>query len=226
MNSIAWILFQIMVGNHHFQSFCGHLRVKIWPTWPKSISFLNTHPISVHRKFGLDCMNTFSENGWKLPFRLIFSHFLATRGPKLGQRRPKANQFWTLTQQTSTPNLKWTEWLLFQIMVGNPRRTDARTHGHTDADHSYVSSRLRRWEQKQWNVFTHPCAYFKGVEFWTWTIDLILHKQCVITYACPYTSYPMLVKRPKDISLVFISKMPNSACLLESEIKKHQVSLF
>ena len=45
---------------------------------------------------------------------------------------PKANQFWTLTQQMHTQNLKLTEWLLFQIKVGNAgwmerRTTDGRT---------------------------------------------------------------------------------------------------
>ena len=47
-----------------------------------------------------------------------------------------------------TPNLKLVAWLLFQIMVGNPRRTDARAPGHTDAHHSYVPSQLRRQGQQ------------------------------------------------------------------------------
>ena len=42
-----------------------------WPTWPKSKSILNTHPISVPTKFELDCVNTFSDNGWKPPFSVI-----------------------------------------------------------------------------------------------------------------------------------------------------------
>ena len=62
MNWIVWILFQIMVGHHHFQSLCGYWTAKIWPTWPKSKSILNIHPISVHTNFELDCVNTFSNN--------------------------------------------------------------------------------------------------------------------------------------------------------------------
>ena len=54
--------------------------------------------------------------------------FSATRGSKLGQHRPKANQFWTLTQQMYTLNLKSIERLLFQIMVGNPGRTGGLMH--------------------------------------------------------------------------------------------------
>ena len=46
-------------------------RTKIWPTWPKSYSILNTHLISVHTKFELNCMNTFSNNGQKPQFSVI-----------------------------------------------------------------------------------------------------------------------------------------------------------
>ena len=62
-----------------------------------------------------------------LSFWPIFSNSLATRGPKLGQHHPKANQFWTLSQQMLGLNLKWIEWILFQIMVRNPRQTDGQT---------------------------------------------------------------------------------------------------
>ena len=58
----------------------------------------------------------------------IFRHFFATRWPKLGQHGPKANQFWTLTQQMHTLNLKLIEWLLFQIMIRNPRCPDTQMH--------------------------------------------------------------------------------------------------
>ena len=133
LNWFAWILFQMMVGNHHFQSFCVNQRAKFWP-WPKSEPILNTHPRSVHTKFELDCVNTFSNNGLKPLFWPIFNRFLVTRGPKLGQCCPKANQFWTLTRQMNTPNLKLIEWLLFQIMVENPAQMDRRK----DAHHSYV----------------------------------------------------------------------------------------
>ena len=96
------------------------------PTWPKSGSILNTLLISVHHKFELDCMNTFWDNGPKPTFWPIVSNFLAKREPKLGLHGPKANQFWTLTQQMHTPNLKLLEWLLFQIMVGNRGWTGGR----------------------------------------------------------------------------------------------------
>ena len=50
----------------------------------------NIHPISVHTKFELDCVNTFSDNGQKPQ---IFSYVVATRWPKFSQRDPNANQF-------------------------------------------------------------------------------------------------------------------------------------
>ena len=66
-----------MVGNHHltqFENFFGQQRAKIWPMCPKRKLDLNNHPTSVHHKFELelDCENTFSDNGRKPPFRLIF----------------------------------------------------------------------------------------------------------------------------------------------------------
>ena len=51
--------------------------------------------ISVQTKFELHCINTFSDTGRKPPF---WVNFLATRGPKFGQRGPTVNQFWTLTK--------------------------------------------------------------------------------------------------------------------------------
>ena len=66
LNRNAWILFQIMVlvmvtrGPKSGQ-----------PTWPKTTSILNTHPISVHAKFEVDCMTTFSENGQEPPFSVV-----------------------------------------------------------------------------------------------------------------------------------------------------------
>ena len=41
------------------------------------------------------------------------------------------NQLWTLTQQMHIPNLKLTEWLLFHIIVGKPKRTGGRKHRRT-----------------------------------------------------------------------------------------------
>ena len=38
---------------------------------PISELILNTYPISVHIKFELDCLNTFSDNGHKPPFSVI-----------------------------------------------------------------------------------------------------------------------------------------------------------
>ena len=38
----------------------------------KANFFLNTHPISVHTKFELDCVNTFWDNDQKPPFSVIF----------------------------------------------------------------------------------------------------------------------------------------------------------
>ena len=53
------VLFQIMV--------------KILLTWPKSESILNTHTISVHTKFELDCVDNFLDNGWKPSIAVILS---------------------------------------------------------------------------------------------------------------------------------------------------------
>ena len=115
----------------HFQSLFGHQRAKIRATWPKSKPIPDTHPTSVHYQFELVCVNRIWDNGRKPTFLPIFSNFLATRGPQLGQRSPKVNQFWTLTQ---TSNLRLIKWLLFQIMVGNPGRTD------TDARSPFLCS--------------------------------------------------------------------------------------
>ena len=41
------------------------------PTWPKSETILNTHPISVHTKFDMDCMHNISDNGRKPHFSVI-----------------------------------------------------------------------------------------------------------------------------------------------------------
>ena len=130
------------------------------PTWPKSTSILNTHLVSVNTKFELDNVNTFSDNGWKPPLWAIFSHFLATRGPKLGQHCPPKNQFWTLSQQMPTPHLKWIEWLFFQIMVGNSRRTD----GRTDIRMLTIPMSSRFHQRGQKNRWTHcpPSATYMG----------------------------------------------------------------
>ena len=102
---------------------------------PNSESFLNTKATSAHHRFQLDCMNTFSVNCRNPPFWPIFCRFfLAPRGPKLSQRRQKANQICTLTRQMHIRNLK----MIFQIIIsGTP-------DGRRDAHHSYVPSRLRR----------------------------------------------------------------------------------
>ena len=91
--------------------------------------------MSIHIKFELDSVTRFSDNGQRPPFwPTLYAIFWPLEGqnwaikPKLGQRWPKANQFWTLTQQIHTPNLKWIKWSLFQIMVENHGRTDRRMH--------------------------------------------------------------------------------------------------
>ena len=68
LNWIAWILFQIMVWNHHFQSFYGQ-QSKSGQLGRKSI--LNTHQINVHTKFELDCVNTFWDNVGEPSFSVI-----------------------------------------------------------------------------------------------------------------------------------------------------------
>ena len=134
-------------------SHFGHYRAKMRPTSPKSKSFLNTHPISVHHKFQLDCVNTVSYNGWKPTILVHFQYFLATRGPKFAT---KANQTWTPTQQMSSPNLKWIEPWLFQIMVGNTGGTHGRTGGRSPFLCSYknVSESARVTSTKYVNVVT------------------------------------------------------------------------
>ena len=49
----------------------SHFVAKIRATSPKSESFLNTDLTSVHHKFELDCVNTFSDNGRKPPLWTI-----------------------------------------------------------------------------------------------------------------------------------------------------------
>ena len=101
--NLNWIgeYIQIMVGKHHFDP----LYVIFWPLegqsgpmLPKSESFLNTHPTSVHHKFELDCVNTFSDSGQKPPFWPTLCHSLAPRGPML----PKSESFLN-THPTSVP---------------------------------------------------------------------------------------------------------------------------
>ena len=91
LNWIACILVQIMVGNHHFLSFCCHQKAKFWPKWPKSMSILETHPISVTPNLNwtawIFCQIMFGNHH--------FHSFLATRWPKSVQHGQNANQFWT-----------------------------------------------------------------------------------------------------------------------------------
>ena len=61
-------------------------------------SFLKTHHISVHTKNQLGQVDSLAGGGQKQPFSPNFINFFTTRGPKFGQRDPKANQLWTLTQ--------------------------------------------------------------------------------------------------------------------------------
>ena len=85
-------------------------------TLHQSESILNTYPASVYTQslqwiewlvFQMMVGNQYLNNSSRL------------EGPKLCQRGPNVNQFWTLTKQVYRSNFKWTEWLVFQIMVGN-----------------------------------------------------------------------------------------------------------
>ena len=43
MKWVEWSVFQIMVGNHQLQPYFSHQRAEIWPTCPKSESYLKAH---------------------------------------------------------------------------------------------------------------------------------------------------------------------------------------
>ena len=88
-NWLFGYVFYIMVGNHHFQSFCGHQRAEIWLMWPKIKSILKTNPISVHIEFELDCFNTFSDNCRKPHFPSLGGNQRA----KIWPRWPKSRSF-------------------------------------------------------------------------------------------------------------------------------------
>ena len=86
---------------------------------------------------------------WNHQFDIFSFVMMATRGPKLGLRRPKVNQFWTLTQQMHTPDL-----------VGNP----GRIHGRREARTLTISvpSRLCRrgqyWHGTRRGCFCALCS--------------------------------------------------------------------
>ena len=136
LNSIVWIFFS---GNgrkppfgptlSYFWSLEGQNWSNIAQKW---IISEDSHNMCTPHAWNRLCEH-FSDNGRKPPFWPIFSHFLSTRGPKLGQLRPKANHYWALTQQMPTPNLRGIDWLFFEIMVRNPGETDTQM----DAHHSY-----------------------------------------------------------------------------------------
>ena len=129
-------------------SFFDHQRAKIGPTFPKSETFLNTHPTCAHHKFELDCVNTFSDNGWKPPFWHIFNHFLSTRGPiKIGPTSPKSESVLN-TDPTNAYTKFEMNWAITFPDNGRKSRTDRRTNTRTDPHHSYVPSQLRRRGQK------------------------------------------------------------------------------
>ena len=60
----------------------------------------------------------------------LFESFLATKGPKLGKRQSKANQFWTLNFQMYTPNLQLIEWFAFPHH-SRKHGMDAQTDGRS-----------------------------------------------------------------------------------------------
>ena len=63
---LDWIYtIQIMVGNHHQE---GQNLANIAK---KQINANQHSATSVEHKFELDCVNTFSDNGWKPPFSVI-----------------------------------------------------------------------------------------------------------------------------------------------------------
>ena len=131
--------------------------VIFWPLdgqWPKSKSLLDTYPISAHTKFELDYVNTFWDNDRKPPFWPIFSHFLATRGPKLRQRHPKSESVLN-TRQTNAYIKFEMNWVMTFPDNGRKSQRDGRTdgwmhgrtHTQTDAHHSSIPSRLRQQGQ-------------------------------------------------------------------------------
>ena len=79
----------------HSPNKCTHqvwISVILWPLegqnlWPKSESMVDTHPISMHTKFELDCVNTFSDNGRKPQFSVILWPLGGENRTKIAQKR-------------------------------------------------------------------------------------------------------------------------------------------
>ena len=104
LNWIAWILFQIMVGNPSFSVIFWPLAGQTLAKVAQKLIKSEHSPNKYTHKFELDCINTFSDNGRKPPFPVIL---WPPEGQKFGQRGPKGNQFWTLTQCVYIPSLNW-----------------------------------------------------------------------------------------------------------------------
>ena len=112
------VLFQILVRNHHFQLFCGHLKAKIWSMWPKNESILKLSQQVYTPSLKRNARIFFSDNGRKLRF----CHFVVNRGPQFGQCNQNATQFWPVTEQVCTPSFNWVAWTLFP---DNGRKTQS-----------------------------------------------------------------------------------------------------
>ena len=70
LNWIVWTLFQIMVGNHHFDQFPVFLATrgpKLGQRRPKSESVLNTHPTNAYTEFEFNLSDYYSGKLSEIP---------------------------------------------------------------------------------------------------------------------------------------------------------------
>ena len=80
------VLFQTMVINHHFQSFCGHQGVKFGQRGPKANQFQTLTQLVYTASLNWIAWMLFLDNGRKPPFSVILWPLEST---KIWQTRPK-----------------------------------------------------------------------------------------------------------------------------------------